>query len=53
MKGFPSNKICFIHVGLDVVKNQIPYDIKTYTTIQEICDVLREVFREYDNPQVF
>ena len=27
--------------------------VKTYATIQEICDVLREVFGEYDSPQVF
>jgi methylmalonyl-CoA mutase N-terminal domain/subunit len=27
--------------------------VKTYATIQEICDVLREVFGEYKSPQVF
>jgi methylmalonyl-CoA mutase N-terminal domain/subunit len=27
--------------------------VKTYATIQEICDVLREIFGEYDSPQVF
>ena len=27
--------------------------VKTYATIQEICDVLRKVFGEYDSPQVF
>ncbi len=27
--------------------------VKTYATIQEICDVLRRVFGEYDSPQVF
>jgi methylmalonyl-CoA mutase N-terminal domain/subunit len=27
--------------------------VKTYATIQEICDVLREVFGEYKNPQIF
>jgi len=27
--------------------------VKTYATIQEICDVLREVFGEYESPQVF
>ena len=27
--------------------------VKTYATIQEICDVLRTVFGEYDSPQVF
>jgi len=27
--------------------------VKTYATIQEICDVLREVFGEYQSPQIF
>jgi len=27
--------------------------VKTYATVQEICDVLRKVFGEYDSPQVF
>ncbi|TES96390.1 MAG: methylmalonyl-CoA mutase [Promethearchaeota archaeon] len=27
--------------------------VKTYATIQEICDVLRTVFGKYDSPQVF
>ena len=27
--------------------------VKSYATIQEICDVLREVFGEYESPQVF
>ncbi len=27
--------------------------VKTYATIQEICDVLREVFGEYVSPQIF
>jgi len=27
--------------------------VKTYATIQEICDVLREVFGEFQNPQIF
>ncbi|MFX1523438.1 MAG: methylmalonyl-CoA mutase [Promethearchaeota archaeon] len=27
--------------------------VKTYATIQEICDVLREVFGEYQAPQIF
>ncbi len=27
--------------------------VKAYTTIQEICDVLREVFGEYQSPQTF
>ncbi|MHA2282302.1 MAG: acyl-CoA mutase large subunit family protein [Promethearchaeota archaeon] len=27
--------------------------VKTYATIQEICDVLREVFGEYKSPQIF
>ena len=27
--------------------------VKTYATIQEICDVLREVFGDYESPQVF
>jgi methylmalonyl-CoA mutase N-terminal domain/subunit len=27
--------------------------VKTYATIQEICDVLREVFGVYESPQVF
>jgi len=27
--------------------------VKTYATIEEICDVLREVFGEYQNPQIF
>jgi methylmalonyl-CoA mutase N-terminal domain/subunit len=27
--------------------------VKTYATIQEICDVLREVFGEYRSPQIF
>lgn len=27
--------------------------VKTYATIQEICDVLKEVFSEYRSPQVF
>jgi len=27
--------------------------VKTYATIQEICDVLREVFGEYQCPQIF
>jgi methylmalonyl-CoA mutase N-terminal domain/subunit len=27
--------------------------VKTYATIQEICDVLREVFGEYTSPQIF
>ncbi len=27
--------------------------VKTYATIQEICDVLRDVFGEYRSPQIF
>lgn len=27
--------------------------VKTYATIQEICDVLRDVFGEYESPQIF
>lgn len=27
--------------------------VKTYATIQEICDVLREIFGEYKSPQIF
>ena len=27
--------------------------VKTYATVQEICDVLREVFGEYQSPQIF
>ncbi len=27
--------------------------VKTYATIQEICDILREVFGEYRSPQIF
>jgi methylmalonyl-CoA mutase N-terminal domain/subunit len=27
--------------------------VKTYATIQEICDVLREAFGEYQSPQIF
>ena len=27
--------------------------VKTYATIQEICDVLREVFGEYRSSQIF
>jgi methylmalonyl-CoA mutase N-terminal domain/subunit len=27
--------------------------VKNYATIQEICDVLREVFGEYQSPQIF
>ena len=27
--------------------------VKTYATIQEICDVLREIFGEYKSPEVF
>ncbi len=27
--------------------------VKSYATIQEICDVLREVFGEYKSPQIF
>ncbi|MHA2400998.1 MAG: acyl-CoA mutase large subunit family protein [Promethearchaeota archaeon] len=27
--------------------------VKSYATIQEICDVLREVFGEYQSPQIF
>ena len=27
--------------------------VKTYATIQEICDVLRDVFGEYQSPQIF
>ena len=27
--------------------------VKTYATIQEICDVLREIFGEYQSPQIF
>ena len=27
--------------------------VKTYATIQEICDVLREVFGKYQSPQIF
>jgi len=27
--------------------------VKTYATIEEICSVLREVFGEYKNPQIF
>jgi len=27
--------------------------VKTYATIQEICDALREVFGEYVSPQIF
>jgi len=27
--------------------------VKTYATIQEICDILREVFGEYESPQIF
>jgi methylmalonyl-CoA mutase N-terminal domain/subunit len=27
--------------------------VKSYATIQEICDVLREVFGEYESPQIF
>ena len=27
--------------------------VKTYATIQEICDVLRDVFGEYKSPQIF
>jgi len=27
--------------------------VKTYATIEEICDVLREVFGEYQSPQIF
>ncbi len=37
-------------------KNIMPVMIKTvksYATMQEICDVLREVFGEYESPQIF
>ncbi|MFW9818454.1 MAG: methylmalonyl-CoA mutase [Candidatus Thorarchaeota archaeon] len=37
-------------------ENLIPIILKTvksYATIQEICDVLREVFGEYESPQIF
>ena len=27
--------------------------VKTYATVQEICDVLRDVFGEYQSPQIF
>jgi methylmalonyl-CoA mutase N-terminal domain/subunit len=27
--------------------------VKVYATIQEICDALREVFGEYESPQIF
>jgi len=27
--------------------------VKSYATVQEICDVLREVFGEYQAPQIF
>jgi len=27
--------------------------VKTYATIQEICDVLREIFGKYKSPEVF
>ncbi|GAH17873.1 unnamed protein product, partial [marine sediment metagenome] len=27
--------------------------VKTYATVQEICDVLRDVFGEYQAPQIF
>jgi len=27
--------------------------VKTYATIQEICDVLREIYGEYKSPEVF
>jgi methylmalonyl-CoA mutase N-terminal domain/subunit len=27
--------------------------VKTYATIQEICDILREVFGQYQSPQIF
>jgi methylmalonyl-CoA mutase N-terminal domain/subunit len=27
--------------------------VKTYATMQEICDILREVFGEYESPQIF
>ncbi|MFX0036498.1 MAG: methylmalonyl-CoA mutase [Candidatus Hermodarchaeota archaeon] len=27
--------------------------VKSYATIQEICDILREVFGEYQSPQIF
>lgn len=55
-EGLIQEKLAELKKIAQSTKNIIPImieTVKTYATIQEICDALREVFGEYQSPQIF
>ena len=55
-EGLVQEKLAELKNVAQSTKNIIPImieTVKTYATIQEICDALREVFGEYQSPQIF
>jgi len=47
------NKLEKVAMSSENIMPIIIETVKSYATIQEICDVLRDVFGEYESPQIF